>query len=119
MDEFTRSYKSDSKPNQRIAPALTVDADAPLYDHGETADKPIPVPNASRTSDKAAAANAGAGRISEQPVISNSLTTNYVHNLSASLNCDPHDEGVVVLGNYANCREAKRQSRKNCSPSGR
>ena len=44
--------------SHRIASALTVDADAPLYDHGEKADKPIPVPNARRTSDKAAAANA-------------------------------------------------------------
>jgi len=42
-------------------PALpTVEADAPMFDHGEMADKPNPAPNASRISDKAAATNAPA-----------------------------------------------------------
>ena len=45
---------------QKIAALLTLDADAPPLDHGETADKPIPTPNASRISDNAAAANAPA-----------------------------------------------------------
>src|SRR5450759_698536 len=43
-----------------IAPIRTAEADAPRFDHGETEDKPMPVPNASRLSDKAAAANAPA-----------------------------------------------------------
>src|ERR1700680_2779815 len=46
--------------SQTIAPILTAEADAPTFDHGETEDNPIPVPNASRLSDKAAAANAPA-----------------------------------------------------------
>src|ERR1700730_12513406 len=42
-------------------PALPmVDAEAPVFDHGETEDKPIPVPKASRMSDNAAATNAPA-----------------------------------------------------------
>jgi len=31
-----------------MAAVLMVEADAPTFDHGETEDKPIPVPNASR-----------------------------------------------------------------------
>src|ERR1035441_5469814 len=43
--------------SQTIAPIPIAEADAPMFDHGETEDKPMPVPNASRISDKAAAAN--------------------------------------------------------------
>jgi hypothetical protein len=39
---------------------LKVEADAPTFDHGETEDKPSPVPNASRISHNAAATNAPA-----------------------------------------------------------
>src|ERR1700686_3847433 len=46
--------------SQTIAPIPTAEADAPTFDHGETEDKPMPVPNARRLSDKAAAANAPA-----------------------------------------------------------
>jgi hypothetical protein len=46
--------------SQRMAALLMVEADAPTFDHGETEDKPIPVPNASRISDNAAATNAPA-----------------------------------------------------------
>src|ERR1017187_8700658 len=46
--------------NQTIAPIPIAEADAPMFDHGETEDKPMPVPNVSRLSDKAAAANAPA-----------------------------------------------------------
>src|ERR1035437_5418913 len=46
--------------SQTIAPIPIAEADAPTFDHGETEDKPIPVPNASKLSDKAAAANAPA-----------------------------------------------------------
>jgi hypothetical protein len=35
-----------------------VDAEAPTFDHGDTDDKPSPVPNASKMSDNAAATNA-------------------------------------------------------------
>src|ERR1700693_3592359 len=42
-------------------PALPmVDAEAPVFDHGETEDKPIPVPKASRMSHNAAVTNAPA-----------------------------------------------------------
>ena len=41
-----------------MAAALSVDADAPMFDHGDTEDKPSPAPNANRISDSAAAANA-------------------------------------------------------------
>lgn len=44
--------------SQMIAPAPTADADAPLDDHGEIADKPVPAPKMSKASDNAAAANA-------------------------------------------------------------
>jgi hypothetical protein len=46
--------------SQMMAIQLTVDADAPTFDHNETEDRPIPVPNASRISDNAAATNAPA-----------------------------------------------------------
>src|ERR1700730_16814278 len=47
--------------SQTMAALPIVEADAPtLWDHGETEDKPIPVPNASRISDNAAATNAPA-----------------------------------------------------------
>src|ERR1019366_3465883 len=46
--------------SQTMAALLMVEADAPTFDHGETEDKPIPVPNASRISDNAAATNAPA-----------------------------------------------------------
>src|SRR5450759_1355972 len=46
--------------SQTIAPILTAEADAPMFDHGEMEDKPMPVPNASRISHNAAAANAPA-----------------------------------------------------------
>jgi hypothetical protein len=36
----------------------TVEADAPIFDHGETDENPSPVPNASRISDNAADTNA-------------------------------------------------------------
>jgi hypothetical protein len=36
------------KINQIIARVPTVDADAPTFDHGETADNPSPAPNARR-----------------------------------------------------------------------
>ena len=41
-----------------IAPIPTADADAPLDDQGEIADKPVPAPKVSKASDNAAAANA-------------------------------------------------------------
>jgi hypothetical protein len=41
-----------------IAPTPTAGADAPLDDHGEIADKPVPAPKVSKASDSAAAANA-------------------------------------------------------------
>src|ERR1700738_3657985 len=44
--------------SQITAALLMVEADAPMFDHGETEDKPSPVPNASRISDNAAATNA-------------------------------------------------------------
>jgi hypothetical protein len=44
--------------SQMIAPAPTADADAPLDDHGEITDKPVPAPKVSRASDSADAANA-------------------------------------------------------------
>ena len=40
--------------SQTIAPIPIAEADAPMFDHGETEDKPMPVHNASRISDKAA-----------------------------------------------------------------
>src|ERR1700674_912190 len=43
-----------------IAPIPIAEADAPMFDHGETEAKPMPVPDASRLSDKAAPANAPA-----------------------------------------------------------
>src|ERR1019366_2055238 len=46
--------------SQTIAPILTAEADAPMFDHGEMEDMPMPVPNASRISHNAAAANAPA-----------------------------------------------------------
>src|ERR1700681_3028751 len=46
--------------SQTIAPILIAEADAPMFDHGEMEDKPMPVPNASRISHNAAAANAPA-----------------------------------------------------------
>src|SRR5450759_1566612 len=49
-----------------IAPIRTAEADAPRFDHGETEDKPMPVPNASKLSDKAAAANAPASTAGQE-----------------------------------------------------
>src|ERR1700676_1452151 len=46
--------------SQTIAPIPIAEADAATFDHGETEDKPMPVPNASRLSHNAAAANAPA-----------------------------------------------------------
>jgi hypothetical protein len=46
--------------SQAIADLPTINADAPVCDHGETADNPIPVPKASRISDNAAATKAPA-----------------------------------------------------------
>ena len=46
------------KISQTMAAVPIVEADAPTFDHGETEDKPSPVPNASRISDNAAATNA-------------------------------------------------------------
>jgi hypothetical protein len=43
-----------------MAALLIVEADAAIFDHGETEDKPIPVPRESRISDNAAATNAPA-----------------------------------------------------------
>lgn len=40
-----------------IAPILIAETDAPMFDHGGTDDKAMPVPNASRISHNAAAAN--------------------------------------------------------------
>jgi hypothetical protein len=37
-----------------MAATPTVEADAPTFDHGDTEEKPNPVPNASRISDNAA-----------------------------------------------------------------
>src|ERR1019366_1242265 len=48
------------RTSQMIAVQPTVEADAPAFVHGETADKPIPVPKARSASDKAAATNAPA-----------------------------------------------------------
>jgi hypothetical protein len=39
---------------------LAAEAEAPALDHGETEDKPTPVPKASKTSERAAATNAPA-----------------------------------------------------------
>src|ERR1700680_4422271 len=44
--------------SQTMAALSMVGADAPTFDHGETEDKPSPVPNASRISDNGAATNA-------------------------------------------------------------
>src|ERR1700722_1367367 len=44
--------------NQTIAPASSVAADAPAFDHGDTEERPRPVPNARRMSDSAAATTA-------------------------------------------------------------
>ena len=41
--------------SQTMAVFLTAEEDAPAFDHGETEDKPTPVPSASRISDIAAA----------------------------------------------------------------
>src|ERR1700676_2274496 len=46
--------------SQMMAIQLTVEVDAPTFDHGETEDRPIPVPKASRISDNTAATNAPA-----------------------------------------------------------
>ena len=46
--------------NQTIAAPPIAGADAPLFAHGDTAEKPSPVPSASKISDSAAAANAPA-----------------------------------------------------------
>src|ERR1700674_636159 len=46
--------------SQMMAIQLTVDVDAPTFDHGETEDRPTPAPKASRISDNAAATNAPA-----------------------------------------------------------
>jgi hypothetical protein len=46
------------KINQMIAPALTVEAEAPIPDHGETDEKPRPVPRVRRIKDSAAAVKA-------------------------------------------------------------
>src|ERR1035437_8350740 len=46
--------------SQTIAPILTAQAAAPMFDHDEREDKPMPVPNASSISHNAAAANAPA-----------------------------------------------------------
>jgi len=43
--------------NWTIAPILIVEADAPVFDHGGTDNKPMPVSNASRISHNAAAPN--------------------------------------------------------------
>src|ERR1700727_316068 len=44
--------------SQKIANAPIVEADAPIFDHGETEEKPSPVPNDSRISARAADTNA-------------------------------------------------------------
>jgi hypothetical protein len=41
-----------------MAVSLTAEADAAAFDHGETDDKPIPVPSATKISEIAAATNA-------------------------------------------------------------
>src|ERR1019366_9602296 len=46
--------------SQTIAPIPIAEADAPMFDQGKTEEKPMPVPNASRLNDRAAAANAPA-----------------------------------------------------------
>jgi len=46
--------------SQRMPALRMVDADVPMFDHGEIEDKPIPVPRASRISDNEAATNAPA-----------------------------------------------------------
>jgi hypothetical protein len=46
--------------SQRMPALPMVDADVPMFDHGETKDKPIPVPRASRISDNEAATKAPA-----------------------------------------------------------
>src|SRR4029077_9038452 len=46
--------------SHRTAPAPTFEAEAPILDQGEVADKPKPVPNASKIRDIAAATNAPA-----------------------------------------------------------
>ena len=46
--------------SQTMAALWMVEAEAPKFDHGETEDKPSPVPSASRMSDNAAATNAPA-----------------------------------------------------------
>jgi hypothetical protein len=43
-----------------MAPLPTVEADTPTFAHGDTEDKPIPVPNARKIRDNAAAVNAPA-----------------------------------------------------------
>src|SRR5450755_4077435 len=46
--------------SQIMAAVPTVEADAPTFDHGDTEEKPNPVPSASRISDNAAITNAPA-----------------------------------------------------------
>src|ERR1035438_6413698 len=52
--------------NQTIAPIPMAEADAPMFDQGETDDKPMPVPNASKISHNAAAANAPANTAGQE-----------------------------------------------------
>ena len=43
--------------NHRIAAVPIVESDAPMFDQGETQERPSPVPSASKMSDKAAVTN--------------------------------------------------------------
>src|ERR1035437_3913835 len=52
--------------NQTIAPIPMAEADAPMFDQGETDDKPMAVPNASKISHNAAAANAPASTAGQE-----------------------------------------------------
>jgi hypothetical protein len=46
------------KTSQMMAPAFTVEVETPMFDHGETDEKPRPVPSVMRISDSAAAVKA-------------------------------------------------------------
>jgi hypothetical protein len=71
-----------------VHPILEVDA--PAFAHGETAEKPIPVPKARSASDKAAATNAPAITAPQDtPDVFRSLGTNVSANVSCSISTVP------------------------------
>jgi hypothetical protein len=80
--------------SQRMAAVPTAEADAPLFDHGETEDKPRPVPSASRMSESAAATNAPAiTAAQETPDECASFPTEVSANLDC---CETVGEAVVL-----------------------